>query len=248
MIESLIDTNANEISKKIYDLEKKIKEQEQELIKYKEIRKPGYVYVIQTDGGMKIGYTKNTVSKRIKGLQTGNVNDIKIIFDYPTSNAELLERCVHYILDKYRYNSNREYFNCNIEYIKTVIKIIGKVMDILKSCCENNTQEDIVLKLKDVDIDLNIVLNEDERIEQKQQANNFYNWLEENIEEKQDAILQLSNVCKIFIGKQVGPRTLAKYKKEIEKYIKKKYKHITYEYRKIDKNYRGWKDLAIKEI
>lgn len=248
MIEPLVDTN--ETRKKIDDLEKKIKEQEQELIKYKEIRKPGYVYVIKTDGGMKIGHTKNTVSKRIKGLQTGNVNDIKIIFDYPTSNADLLERCVHYVLDKYRYNSKREYFNCNVEYIKTVIKIIGKVIDILKSCCENSTQEEIVLKLKDVDIDINIVLDGNEKIEQEQeqQVNNFYNWLEKNIEEKQDAILQLSNVCKIFMGKKVGSRTLAKYKKEIEKYIKKKYKHITYEYRKIDKNYRGWKNLAIKEI
>jgi P4 family phage/plasmid primase-like protien len=82
--------------------------------------------------------------------------------------------------------------------------------------------------------------------EYRQENNNFYNWLEENIEYKQSAILQLSDVCNVFIGKKVGPRAMTKYKKEIEKYIKEKYKHLDYEYQKIDQNHRGWKDLAIK--
>ena len=34
------------------------------------------------------------MSKRIKGLQTGNVNDIEEIFDCETSNSELLEKCI----------------------------------------------------------------------------------------------------------------------------------------------------------
>ena len=67
---------------------------------YEEIEKTGHLYVIQTDGGKKVGKTKDGVSKRIKGLQTGNVNDIEIIFDFKTSNADLLEKCVHYIFVK----------------------------------------------------------------------------------------------------------------------------------------------------
>jgi P4 family phage/plasmid primase-like protien len=82
--------------------------------------------------------------------------------------------------------------------------------------------------------------------EYRQENNNFYNWLEENIEEKQGEILQLSDVCNVFIGKKVGSRAMTKYKKEMEKYIKERYKHINHEYRKIDQNSRGWKDLAIK--
>jgi prophage antirepressor-like protein len=85
-----------------YDLEEKLKEhkqllqaKEQELLKYKEktyeeIEKTGHLYVIKTDGGTKVGKTKDCVSKRIKGLQTGNVNNIEIILDYPTCNADLL--------------------------------------------------------------------------------------------------------------------------------------------------------------
>jgi hypothetical protein len=59
-----------------YDLEQKLKEhqqllkdKEQELIKYKEktyeaIEKSGHIYVIKTDGGTKVGKTKDTVTKR----------------------------------------------------------------------------------------------------------------------------------------------------------------------------------------
>ena len=83
------------------------------------------MYVVKTDaqGAYKIGKTKDVVTKRVKGLQTGNVNNIEILLDFPTSNADLLERCVHYILNRYRCNSNREYFDCNFDYIKLVIEI-----------------------------------------------------------------------------------------------------------------------------
>jgi prophage antirepressor-like protein len=64
-----------------YDLEQKLKEhqqllkdKEQELIKYKEktyeaIEKSGHIYVIKTDGGTKVGKTKDTVTKRIRGYR-----------------------------------------------------------------------------------------------------------------------------------------------------------------------------------
>jgi prophage antirepressor-like protein len=60
-----------------YDLEEKIKEhqellqeKEQELLRYKEktyeeIEKTGHIYVIKTDGGTKVGKTKDAVNKRI---------------------------------------------------------------------------------------------------------------------------------------------------------------------------------------
>ncbi|MEY3422660.1 MAG: hypothetical protein RIR48_2985, partial [Bacteroidota bacterium] len=100
---------------------------------YEEIEKTGHIYVIRTDGGTKVGKTKDAVTKRIRGLQTGNVNEIQILMDYQTSNADLLERCVHYILDRYRCNSNREFFDCNVNYIQMVVRICGKVIDTLKS-------------------------------------------------------------------------------------------------------------------
>ena len=104
-----------------YDLEEKLKEHQQllqikelehqrtqqELVKYKEktyeeIEKTGHIYVIKTDGGTKVGKTKDTVNKRIRGLQTGNVDNIQVLLDFKTSNPDLLEKNVHYILDRYR--------------------------------------------------------------------------------------------------------------------------------------------------
>ena len=69
---------------------------------YEEIEKTGHIYVIKTDGGTKVGKTKDTVNKRIRGLQTGNVDNIQVLLDFKTSNPDLLEKNVHYILDRYR--------------------------------------------------------------------------------------------------------------------------------------------------
>jgi len=86
--------------------------------------------------------------------------------------------------------------------------------------------------------------------EYRQENNDFYNWLEENIEYKEGDILQLAEVCEMYTKKRVGPRVMSKFKKEIEKYIKEKYKHINNEYQKSsfnDKFYRGWLHLSIKD-
>jgi peptide methionine sulfoxide reductase MsrA len=116
-------------------------------ITYDEIEKPGHVYVLETDGGIKVGKTKDPVKKRVKNLQTGNVNDIKILFDYQTCNQDLLEKYVHYILQRYRCNSNREFFDCNVEYIINVIRIAGNVLDTLKSSFENISNDEIFEKM-----------------------------------------------------------------------------------------------------
>jgi prophage antirepressor-like protein len=105
-----------QLKQKELEYQKQIQAKEQELLKYKEktyeeIEKTGHIYVIKTDGGTKVGKTKDVLSKRTKGLQTGNVNDIEVILDFQTSNADLLEKCIHYILDRYRCNSNREFFD-----------------------------------------------------------------------------------------------------------------------------------------
>lgn len=83
----------------------------------------------------------------------------------------------------------------------------------------------------------------------KKDTDNFYDWLEENIQKKSGDVLQLIHVCKKFFGKNVGPRTMTKYKDEIEKYIKKNFKDIDYKYKNTTfegKSYRGWRGLCIK--
>jgi prophage antirepressor-like protein len=125
-----------ETQKILEEHQQQLEAKEQELLRYKEktydeIEKTGHIYVIKTDGGTKVGKTKDAVNKRIRGLQTGNVNNIEILLDFKTSNPDLLEKCAHYILDRYRCNSNREFFDCDINYIKTIVEICGNVINTL---------------------------------------------------------------------------------------------------------------------
>jgi prophage antirepressor-like protein len=133
-----------------------LEQKEAELRKYKEItyeevEKNGHLYILSTDkqGIYKCGRSKNAVNKRVKGLQTACVDDIEILYDFLTSNDSLLESTVHYVLDRYRTNSNREHFHCDIEYMKTVIQIVGRTLDTLKSSYHTISREEIVQKLQE---------------------------------------------------------------------------------------------------
>ncbi len=114
---------------------------------FENIRMTGFVYVLKTDSieCYKIGKTSRTVNKRIKNLQTGNVNDILNMFEYETCNEDLLEKLVHFLLDKYRIN--REFFKCDLNYIINIIKISGKMIEILKSSSEELCINEILRKI-----------------------------------------------------------------------------------------------------
>jgi prophage antirepressor-like protein len=235
-----------------YDLEEKLKEQERLLEEkdreltyfkektYEEIEKTGHIYVIQTDGGTKVGKTKDTVIKRIKGLQTGNVNEIQILMDYKTSNADLLERCVHYILDRYRCNSNREFFDCDVNYIKMVVRICGKVIDTLKSSFQTISCQELMDKLEfKVEINHSIdsicqdeLLDELSSYSSINETTKFYKWLDENIDySNENDYIDLKTICELYLGKSnIHSNVSTKYKKELEKWIKEKFPTIEYKY------------------
>jgi P4 family phage/plasmid primase-like protien len=86
--------------------------------------------------------------------------------------------------------------------------------------------------------------------EYRQENNDFYNWMEENIVYKENELLQLREVCQLYLSKiKIHSSLSSKYKKEIEKYIKEKYKGIKWEYGVVkiaDGTYNGWKHLCIK--
>lgn len=255
------------------DLEEKLKikdqqlqEKELELIKYKEkvyeeIEKTGHIYVIKTDGGTKVGKTKDAVKKRIKGLQTGNMNDIQVLLDFKTSNADLLEKTVHYILERYRCNSNREFFDCDVEFIKTIVEICGKVVDTLKSCYHQISKEEILNKLKS-SINLEIDANHTDDISESAlarqssdmtaltQQSDLYNWLNNNIEQNKNCILRLKKICELYTNtNNVHARLSNKVRLEIESWIKANYKDINHQYKDSFLNgerYRGWVGLKLK--
>jgi P4 family phage/plasmid primase-like protien len=88
--------------------------------------------------------------------------------------------------------------------------------------------------------------------EYRQDNNDLYNWLEENLECKVNTVLQVKDVVQLYTGKsKVHSSAASRFKKELEKYIKEKYKHLKWEYgiiRVSDKTYKGWKDICLKDF
>ncbi|KAJ3077785.1 hypothetical protein HK102_004971 [Quaeritorhiza haematococci] len=113
--------------------------------KYEEREHIGYCYVIQTDGGLKVGKTKD-VGKRVKGLQTANANELRILLAFPTCEPDLVEKAVHLFLDRYRSNANREFFDCNPEYIKAVVELTGNFVNTMGSAYQAITRTEILKK------------------------------------------------------------------------------------------------------
>lgn len=254
-----------------YDLEERLKQKEIEYQKqleqkeielnsykekkYEEIEKNGHVYIIKTDGGYKVGKTKD-INNRMKGLQTANLKDIEVVLDFRTSNSDLLERTVHYVLDRYRCNSNREFFDCNINHIKNVINIIGSTIDTLKSCYQNISNDELTNKL-------NEKMCTNYNIEGLELINpplytydtDFENWLNENIEINKNGILRLKDVCQKYLSEdiiQISTKQASLYKIQIEKYLEKKYpfkNSLFYKYKDSSFHgirYKGWLGFQLK--
>lgn len=57
-------------------------------------RSPGYIYLVQAGGRYKIGKATD-VTKRIKSLQTGSAEEIRLIHTIPTQRVELAEKQLH---------------------------------------------------------------------------------------------------------------------------------------------------------
>jgi hypothetical protein len=248
-----------------------LQEKEKELVKYKrvyeEIEKTQHVYVIKTDGGIKIGKTKDVI-KRIKGLQTGNVNDIETLLDFETSNADILEKSVHYVLDRYRCNSNREFFESNLEYIKLIVFILGNTLDTLRSSFQDIKKEDLFSKLNEkmgtnYNVNTNCSTNcsthcstqEQQTLDNSSTAvNKFEKWLDKYVVEKKDNIVKLKTICEKYLYKQfkqqghLPPKYTHTYRVEIENYIKNRFPNIKHEYKDTTFNgirYRGWVGIAL---
>ncbi|KAJ3077611.1 hypothetical protein HK102_005093 [Quaeritorhiza haematococci] len=93
--QQLLETRAQlEEQTRVHQNELQAKDNELQMYKskkYEEREHIGFCYVIQTDGGIKVGKTKD-IGKRVKGLQTANTNDLRILLAFPTSNPDLVER------------------------------------------------------------------------------------------------------------------------------------------------------------
>lgn len=78
----------------------------------------GYIYFIATKNKIKIGYTKNSVEKRLKQLQTGNDENL-ILLGYLHGKLEE-EKLLHKQFAKYRIRQNGEWFFPSDELIEYI--------------------------------------------------------------------------------------------------------------------------------
>ena len=91
-----------------------------------------YIYILENDtmpGLVKIGFTKNKPSERVKQINaaTGVAMDFDVKYQYPCFNAHDLEKEIHIYLESqgFRVNKKKEFFNISVEQAISVIERIG---------------------------------------------------------------------------------------------------------------------------
>lgn len=98
-------------------------------------KKQGWIYVSQNASfpEYKIGRTSKTPWERAKTLSTaGLLHDYEVLFALPVKNSIIMERRVHEILKKYRFNKTKELFHCKLEIaVKAVELAYHEEKDIL---------------------------------------------------------------------------------------------------------------------
>ena len=78
--------------------------------------------------------------------------------------------------------------------------------------------------------------------------NDFHSWLDKHIVFKEGSVLKLGDVCKLYLGKSIGPRSKTKFKYEVEKFIKTKFIYLNNHYQDSKNNdvkYKGWINLCL---
>jgi hypothetical protein len=92
-----------------------------------------YIYILENDtvpGLVKIGFTKNKPSERVKQINaaTGVALDFNVKYQYPCFNAHDLEKEIHIYLEAegFRVNKKKEFFNITVEQAISVIERIGE--------------------------------------------------------------------------------------------------------------------------
>lgn len=231
--------------------------------KYEEIEKLEHLYVIRTDGGTKVGRTNRTTQRRKKDHQTANKHDIETILDFETFDSKLLEDIVHKILDRYRCNSGREFFDCRIDYIVSIVKIIGNTFNTLKSTYENISEEEILEKINEnyldnigesealsvVEVVEEIKKGTKQHIDIENSQDKFYKSLKGiKYTEDNKKIMKFNDICIEILNKTLKFKEASKYITMIDKYIEENYEHKS-KYKRHGKNHiGGWKNYEYTKI
>jgi hypothetical protein len=97
----------------------------------------GYVYLIEDidNNRYKIGVTKN-LKRRLKNLQTGNSNQIKLIDSFETEYPFRLETMLHNRFNSFHYYN--EWYDLDEESIKNFSNLCNELNNIIISLKDNH--------------------------------------------------------------------------------------------------------------
>lgn len=77
----------------------------------------------------------------------------------------------------------------------------------------------------------------------------FHEWLKEHVVFEQGSILKLKDICETYLMRQVGPRTMSSYKKDVEYHIQEHHHQVYHVYRdqfwRNGDKCRGWEHLSL---
>lgn len=97
------------------------------------------IYLLQVGDFFKIGYTKNSVEKRVKQLQTGTPDIIYIKNVFRTKHGMTIERTLHRLLSTKRISG--EYFDLDYTDVTNFISLCEKYELALDCVNKNNKYE-----------------------------------------------------------------------------------------------------------
>ena len=202
-----------------------------------------YVYIMSTDveGVYKIGYSKNEVESRVKSLQTGSINEIKVLDFYATINGKLLESVVHHQLSYFRVNK-REFFKCDLGYIKKTIEKAAQFITLNIDVSGGVQVSSNAVPMEGVQESYNSVQESDNSVSGSEESR-FMDWLQNNVVYEEDKILRLTNITKLYFKRDVSTKVAAIYKKLVCKHLAERYPLMDTTHKDTSfsgKNFKGW--------
>lgn len=101
--------------------------------------KGGVIYIFEalnTDLSLyKIGKSEN-IKNRLNTYNSGNANDIKILFIIQINDINSVESCVKHAMKKYQYRKYKEIYQVDIDVIKEIVTRCDVFVDQLKKFTE----------------------------------------------------------------------------------------------------------------
>ena len=86
----------------------------------------------------KVGITKNTTTKRISQLSTGNSDKIQLLKQYESENYKKVEKMMHVKYAPYKTEANNEWFSLKAEHVLSFLDECEKADETISFLLKNN--------------------------------------------------------------------------------------------------------------